>query len=104
MKCYYLDYSQQPKGPYPDLWIDQLIHSGMLDDNIQVWCEQIGEWMTWEDYVKKSQDYIECPHCGSQLKIEQEFFEKKLTGDLRPGAGVCLPPDGCPQPERRFSV
>ena len=54
MKCYYLDYSQQPKGPYPDLWIDQLIHSGMLDDNIQVWCEQIGEWMTWEDYVKKS--------------------------------------------------
>ena len=78
MKCYYLDYSQQPKGPYPDLWIDQLIHSGMLDDNIQVWCEQIGEWMTWEDYVKKSQDYIECPHCGSQLKIEQEFFEKKL--------------------------
>lgn len=78
MKCYYLDHSLQPNGPYPDLWIDQLIHSGILDGNVQVWCEQIGEWMTWEDYVIKSQDYIECPHCGSQFKIEQEFFEKKL--------------------------
>lgn len=78
MKCYYLDPSQQQHGPYPDLWISQLIHSGAIDRNIQIWGEQIGEWLTWDDYVIKSQNYIECPHCGSQLEITQDLFEKKL--------------------------
>lgn len=78
MKCYYLDLAQQQHGPYPDLWISQLIHSGAIDRNIQIWGEQIGEWLTWDDYLIKSQNYIECPHCGSQLEITQDLFEKKL--------------------------
>lgn len=78
MKCYFFDFSQRRQGPYPDLWIAHLVRAGELDGNVQVWGEQIGEWTTWNDYVIKSKDYIECPYCGAQLKIEPDWLEKKL--------------------------
>ena len=89
MKCYYFDSDKQQQGPYPDLWVSQLIHSGVLDDKVQIWGEQIGEWMTWEDYISQSQHYIECPYCASQLYIEKELFEKKLQ---------------CPECNKKFIV
>lgn len=78
MKCYFFDFSQRRQGPYPDLWIAHLVRAGELDGNVQVWGEQIGEWTTWNDYVIKSKNYIECPYCGAQLKIEPDWLEKKL--------------------------
>lgn len=78
MRCYYFDSEQKQQGPFPDLWIAQLVASGTLDSNTQIWGEQIGEWTTWNDYVLKSKNYIECPFCGIQLSIETEYFERKL--------------------------
>ncbi|MBO7146750.1 MAG: hypothetical protein J6W81_03270 [Lentisphaeria bacterium] len=78
MNCYYIDSTSQQQGPFPDLWISILIDGKKLPEDLQVWGEQIGEWLPWNEYKIQCQNYTECPFCGEQLQIKQEFLDKKL--------------------------